>query len=197
MEQYMTEIEEDEHSDALEDAIHLRKSDIIKSISDLSLLADKNSKVALFVLGDIFLYGRHGIEVDRAKGEALFLRACELGSLEASYRLGRYYQSTGRHIEAVRAFQRAADGGFSPALCRLGALHQVGGVTKKDRSKSREYFKKSIERGNLIARKGLAHLNLTSKNPMKIIMGFVQYILSIYPHYSQLRKDLSSDALRN
>ncbi|BDW81687.1 hypothetical protein MACH24_11250 [Erythrobacter sp. Dej080120_24] len=197
MEQYMIELEEDEYSDALVDAIHLRKTDIMKSISDLSHLADKNSKVALFVLGYIFLYGRHGVEVDRAKGEALFLRACELGSLEASYRLGRYYQSIGRQTEAVQAFQRAADLGFSPALCRLGALYQVGGVTEKDRSKSREYFNKSIARGNLIARKGLAHLNLTSKNPVKVIMGLVQYILSIYPHYSQLRKDRSSDSLRN
>jgi localization factor PodJL len=60
--------------------------------------------------------------------------------------------------EAARWLDRAAKGGFAPAMFRLGALYEKGAGVKKDLAAARDHYRAAAEKGHGKAMHNLAVL---------------------------------------
>lgn len=113
----------------------------------------------------------------KSSAPARFTAECKKGDLVACVGEGRFYE--GGYMDgdtpvmiradlarAVRAYQKACDGGEPMGCCYLGARHGFGGMGAHDPSKALAVLKPACEAGDgcscrelgsLVARKGRAH----------------------------------------
>ena len=87
-----------------------------------------------FFLGSQYEFGRKGKTFDLARAEALYSEAAALGSVDATYGLGRLAEGRGAFVEAVTHFHDAAAREHAGALGKLGqlTLRGAGRVTKDE-----------------------------------------------------------------
>ena len=196
MEQYMRELEADDDPDRLEAAIRMRSKELDRAIDELEILAKKDSKIALVVLGDLYLHGWYGTKIDKERGETLLVRAAEMGSIEGGFRLASHYQRIGKPEQALQLHHSLAGANFAPAQCRLGVIYGNGTIVPKDSETSRIFLEQAIRQGHIIALKKLALFNLKSGNALHMITGVWLFLRSIIPHFRQLRTSRKSDRLR-
>jgi TPR repeat protein len=130
------------------------------------LLTKEESKLAreTFDLAVDHLIGRNNRENSPQKAVQLFLKAAEIGSLEAKWNLGLIYKDgigVERNMEEARRwFEVAAGNGHPLAQYNLGLMYLIGSGGESDLSKSIEYFTMSAEAGNPDAAFGLGELYL-------------------------------------
>jgi TPR repeat protein len=130
------------------------------------LLTKEESKLAreTFDLAVDHLIGRNNRENSPQKAVQLFLKAAEIGSLEAKWNLGLIYKDgigVERNMEEARRwFEVAAGNGHPLAQYNLGLMYLMGSGGDADLNKSIEYFTMSAESGNPDAAFGLGELYL-------------------------------------
>ena len=98
----------------------------------------------------------------RKKATSYYLKAAELGSLEAQFKTGfRYMNGYGvpkNDTEAIKWFRKAAEKGHSSAQFYLALQYRYGKGIKKDYNEAFKWYQKSAEQGSKAAQKSLIEL---------------------------------------
>jgi localization factor PodJL len=104
---------------------------------------------------------------DAIGGPVLRIAATK-GDPAAAYEVGvRFAEGKGvpvNYEEAMKWYDRAADGGIVPAMFRLGTLYEKGLAGAKDIDAARRYYIRAAERGNAKAMHNLAVLDADGGN---------------------------------
>jgi len=113
---------------------------------NLLLSCDKGEDNACFKIGEKYARGNN---VDKNYEIAIkyFIKSCNLGNIEASYKLGIIYvMGRKNRKKAVKFYTIACDSNHGKACNNLGALYKYGkyGVTK-DYKKALELFDKACK----------------------------------------------------
>ena len=102
----------------------------------------------------------HGLGTAADPREALrwYESAVDAQPAEAFFYIGKFHLAQCRAGEAQRFFEQAASLGFSPALFRLGRMHQEGTGVPVDAKRAVEYFETGAKLGNLFAERELCRM---------------------------------------
>jgi TPR repeat protein len=152
----------------------LLKSKPALAIPELRALANINSPLAAFHLGNLHEHGVH-LEKDWDEAEKWYRSSGDLGLMEARYFLGRLYVKQKRYDEALGEFRNAAARGYGPALHYLGRMYFFGVGVTADRSKSQGYLERASAKRHILARVLLVRLLRESSEPSKQLRGRLLY----------------------
>lgn len=197
MEQYLRELEEDENTERLSEALYFRDQDVDSAIRELQDLGSAKSKIALVALGDFYLYGRYGVDEDVDTGERYLRLAAELGSIEGAYRLACHYDYIGQTADAFEIYKDLSEKGFCPATYRLAWARYQGRFLKKDLALSLNLFTKAAAKGHLLSLQQAGWINRNSQNPIRVLRGWWQYLQLLGPYHILTNKEEISDRLRD
>ncbi|EJK43951.1 hypothetical protein THAOC_37556 [Thalassiosira oceanica] len=101
---------------------HMPKNDA-NALSLAEARAAKKDPVAINYLGDQYFHGELGLQKNMCKAVKLWTEAVELGSIDALYNLGVYYNGEGAKEDkkkAVQLYTRAAMQGHAESRYQLG-----------------------------------------------------------------------------
>jgi TPR repeat protein len=90
-----------------------------------------NDAGAIYVLGNCYHHGDHGLQQDQAKALELWKQAAELGSSMAHYNLGAYYYEGGDLKKAKFHYEAAAIAGHEVARFNLGCIEAASGKIER------------------------------------------------------------------
>lgn len=197
MNAYVRELNEDILREEVEAALRMRSRSAKEAIRMLDGLSSQGSIVAKIALGDIYAYGRHGIEKNLERSIELLTQAAELGSIEGKYRLARIFVSQSKFDRAIELFQQLSLAGFLPASFMLGTIFFEGKFVEQDRAMAELYFKRASDGGHLLARQWLGYLNRHSQSLSLKMKGICQIISTIIPLMIIQKNDPDSDLIRN
>lgn len=141
---------------ALNRAMKLRKSNPTKALESFVHLADAGSTMSMLYIGHAYQDG-YGIAKDLTVAEGWYRRAADAGNAIGHYALGRLYLKEKRFDDAKKAFRLGAARGYPPAINYLGRMYFFG-WGDRDVAKAKGYLEDASSRGNLAARRLLAHL---------------------------------------
>jgi TPR repeat protein len=121
------------------------------------VLADQGHTESQVLVGWFY---QHGLGVQQSEEEAMkwFQRAANGGSAEAEFYMAKIFSKKGSYDGSLRYYLSAASKGYSPALFRLGWMHEIGRATAVDLEKAFSYYGQSAARGNIFGKKSLALL---------------------------------------
>lgn len=196
MEQLSIETKREVDPDRLIEALRMRETDIGAAISELELLVEDGSPLAKAALGNIYLYGTHGIPKDERKGEELLADASAMGSIDGAYRLACFYDWKGRHEEAFDLYERLGNEGFSPALYRMAWAYHTGRSVAQNTDKARQLFYSAYKKGHLLAQQKLSYELRRSSNILDKLRGLLMLATLILPRGLQYAREPRSDRLR-
>lgn len=149
----------------------------------LEQLANQGSIVAGAIVGDSYINGRPGYDIDIEKGLKLLARARSSGSIEASYRLARTLQTSGKPDEAKAIFQGLHEGGYAPATWNLGYGYFTGDWGRKDLDKAEYYFSNAADRGHLYAKHWSLWLALKERpvrsDCLRVVVAMLRTMIAI------------------
>lgn len=119
-----------------------------EALDPLIYLADRGNVLALYEIGDIYLYGR-GVEKDFGKAFEWFEKSAKKGNGLALYQIG-YMYFNGKGVEkdfgkAFEWFKKSAEQGFAPAQYNLGLIYASKGKLEE----AFEWFKRAAEEGHV------------------------------------------------
>ena len=130
------------------------------------LAADQGHVSAQSTLGDLFLFGAPGVEVDRAEAARFFRMAAEQGDLLSQKNLGLMYKQGGvvqqSDAAAVRWFRQAAEKGYAPAQYSLGLMYEEGRGVPKNIVTAIDWYRKAAANGDNEAQQSLERLGASS-----------------------------------
>tara|TARA_R110002124_G_scaffold237361_1_gene402642 strand:- start:465 stop:1061 length:597 start_codon:yes stop_codon:yes gene_type:complete len=193
---YLTELYADPHCEEVSEALFLRKTNIQSALDTFKEFAKKGSAISLCALGDIYAYGRFGIEADHEKAEQYLQKAKDIGSIEGAYRLARFYEYRGNSNKAIEGLIALSEKGFSPATFLLGCKYRKGDIVDEDLEQAFFYFKKAGEQGHLIARQWVGYLLRKRKGLLNKIRGTMIIGSTILPIRRAHKVDSLSDCIR-
>ena len=102
-----------------------------KVIERLHKRVETNDPRAIFILGNHYSEGSHGLAQDHTKALELYHRAAELDNTQSYHNIGNaYFHGNGVEMnekKAMHYWELSAMGGASPARHNLGALEQKRG----------------------------------------------------------------------
>lgn len=126
-------------------------SDGEEGLAWASRAANQGHADALALVADALTYG-NGTNRQPAKAKELFLKAIDLGSIEALDWLGHFYWSgeggtarTTNYVEALRYFERAASNGLSHPVSHLVDFYTTGLGTPPDSEKVLFWVRKAVD----------------------------------------------------
>jgi TPR repeat protein len=118
-------------------------------------VAESGDRVALFTLGWMYLFGMEGAEKSDKKARLYLTAAADKGHDLAQYHLGMLF-ITSDSAKAFDYIKQSALQGYSLAAYQVGRMYSKGiGVPQSDKD-AHEWFKRSAENGNALAKKCLA-----------------------------------------
>ena len=180
---------------ALVEAYHALKTHPAAGRIGLEDLAARGSVMAMIYLGSAFKFGE-GATKDLGAAEKWYARAAGAGSAFGKYELGRLYLRTHRYEDARRVFIEATERGYVPAIHFLGRIYLFGYGVETDVVKAESYLKTAASRGNLHARRALAHLYLKHGNLRSKLKGIRLWITSAKDIAKAESQGDDGDALR-
>lgn len=196
MNTYLSELYADSHCDQVSEALFLRKTDILAAVDSFEEFATKGSAISLCALGDIYAYGRFGIEADHEKAEQYLQKAKDAGSIEGAFRLARFHEYRGNSEKAIEGLIALSEKGFSPATYSLGCKYVKGEIVDENLEQAFFYFKKAEEQGHLISRQWVGYLLRKRKGLLNKIGGTIVIASTILPIRRAHKVDSLSDCLR-
>jgi TPR repeat protein len=120
-----------------------------EALPELEALAAGGSVWAHIYLGTMFARGM-GVEIDDARAESHFSKACASGLNEGCYQLGLFYYARGEHRKAQSAFHKAAVQGCSPAAePDLPRLQRAYDLRKTQPKKALAELEALVARGSI------------------------------------------------
>ena len=168
---------------AVIEAYRLRAVDRTKSFLMLEEHAKKGSKLSLAYLS--VLFGRGGVDLDdileRAKQWNELAKEAHLGD-STSYRFGRGFFRLGDYASAFDAFSWGAEEGYAPSIYRLAHMYLLGLHVEKNYEIARPLLEIAAKKGNVFAKKDLAHVLLKTKSGFSgkaKLLGLL-FVLSYY-----------------
>lgn len=127
-------------------------------------LIEKGSVHAMVHLG--YLYA-HRIEdaggSDLCEAEHWYRMACEAGSPEAGFHLGRLYLKNQSSDQAREAFEIGAGRGYAPCLFHLGRIYRDGLGVESQFDRAREMFERAASLDHIYAKRALGRLLLSGR----------------------------------
>jgi TPR repeat protein len=196
MNSFEKELDADPFSAQVGEALLMRSSEPEEAIAALEHLAREGSPVAAHALADIFGFGHFGVEADRDRAIAYFEMAKSMGSVEAAYRLGRFFQHIGEYEKALFELDLLSERGLSQASFLLGDLHHKGEISPKDEEKALFYFARADEQGHLLGRQWVGHLMRKKGGIKNWLRGQCIIFSTILPIMRIAKRGPESDALR-
>ena len=146
--------------DQLARAIELFKSDPSAAVEQLERLAESESEVARWMakthLASAYCRGDALGKPDYLKAEDWYLRAAADGYKTAEFELGKMLRKSGQYERALDVFKRSAAIGWSPSMRLIGLMYANGEGVVRDLGQARRWWERSIERGNVLAKRYLA-----------------------------------------
>ena len=103
----------------------------------LTMAVEKNHIPAMLELG----------QLNGSRAEELYLKAANLGDLDAMCAFGNYYEKKEDYTKAVEWYRKAAEQGHAQSHEKLGYCYKQGKGVKKDYDKAREWFEKGAAQG--------------------------------------------------
>jgi len=88
---------------------------------------EANNAASFYLLANSYHDGVGGLEQDRAKAMEIYVKAADLGSSQAHYRLGNIYYDGGDSKKAKFYFEAAAMAGDEVARINLGIVETRSG----------------------------------------------------------------------
>ena len=129
----------------------------------LSALADQGNVEALLALAWINESGAMGA-IDPELAKLFYKRAANLGSCDASYRLGRILRKSNDLSGALAAFERGAKQDHLPSISALGLL-MVRTASNSDQTRvGMRWLSDAADRGHFFAKKEMLILGLENTN---------------------------------
>jgi TPR repeat protein len=94
-----------------------------EEIEQLMKRAEVNDASSIYLLGNFYHHGQHGLLQDRTKAIELMKQAAELGSSQAHCELGNIYYNQGGHLKKAKFhYEAAAMAGHDSARSNLGRM---------------------------------------------------------------------------
>jgi TPR repeat protein len=125
-------------------------------------LDDPDQKLALFRRAADAGYINAWTRIGVATGDtSMFNRAAQLGDPEAKFRLGEIEYQRKKRREAFRLFRAAAEGGYGPAMVRVGDCHLNGDGASLSEIDAVNWYRKAALAGNQEAINKLKKLGKT------------------------------------
>jgi TPR repeat protein len=162
------------------------KINSVAGLEEISALAERGSPLAMAILGDAHLYGRHGLPVTKNLGEKYLEEAGRHGSRDARYRLAKHYLNQSDFERAERELSALVDTGYVPALHALAAALYRGDWQPKDPERALRLWRLAERQGHLPSKRWIAYVY--RKGEMGLWMhalGLVKtaQLLVLYPFY--------------
>ena len=104
--------------------IGLSDEDIVK---EMMKRVEANDAKSMYVLGNSYDFGEHGLQQDHEKASELWKQAAGLGSSQAHYHLGNKYLHGGNMKKAKFHLETAAMAGHEEARSNLGLMEAQSG----------------------------------------------------------------------
>ena len=108
----------------------MKKIFILLMASLVCLACSKNTAEEYYTMAEDYRNGTNGQTIDKEEAAKLYLKAAEMGHLEAQYRIGKcYHDAEGieqNYEEAVKWYRLAAEQGHSWAQNNLGSCYYYG-----------------------------------------------------------------------
>ena len=150
----------------LQRAVELIASDPSGARMELERLAASSSEIArqmaMYNIAIAYSNGMFG-EPDYAKAEEWYASAARNGLREAEFGLGHTLRKIGQYARALDVFRRSAAIGYSPSMRAIGGMYFRGEGVPHDLNQSRLWWERSIERGNVFAKRDFAFAKMKGK----------------------------------
>jgi len=140
----------------------LQKTDPIRALEEMQILAEKGSVNGMLFLGRAYQKAR-GASVDLKLSEKWYRRALERGSKQASLYLGAIYWNQKDYAKSYEAFSTGAKMDYAPAIYWLGRHYRDGLGVDRQPDKARLLFEQASAKGNLIAEGAVARLLVSGR----------------------------------
>jgi TPR repeat protein len=99
-----------------------------EAVEQLMKRVEANDALAMFVLGNYYYHGEHGLLQDREKALELWTQAAKLGSSDVHYELGIHFHEGGRDMKKAKFhLEAAAIAGHEGARSNLGDIEGKSG----------------------------------------------------------------------
>lgn len=172
--------------------------------------ATAGDSTGLFDEGLVYEQGKR-YPVDLAKASQLYLKAAELGHIQAMVQLaGIYLNGSSNQQDALVWYKKAANLGDRDALYQLGLLSETGVATKLDYADAMHYYEQASSKGNLSAKLALARMYQyglgVTKDPQKardiyqelaaLDNAYAQYQLAMYYAEGASGQHMPPDAIK-
>lgn len=176
--------------------VRMLRNEPALALKRLEDLADRGSLLSMVFIGDTYLYG-HGVERDVDRGKRWMLLAASGGSLEARFRLARFYNTQGETAKSIAELRGLSESGYAPAMFILGWRYYRGGGVENDVDQAIRYWTMAEDRGHLLARQILSHIYRTGRfGIVRRIHGYIKLISLIFPFARYMTFYPNSDRVR-
>lgn len=138
------------------------EKDSFKKLSLYRLSAAQGNATAMFRLGQIYQFGRYGVEKDLGKAMNWYIEGANTGDGDQQFTLGDIY-TEGKIVpvdlaEAAKWYERSANSGFMLAFVKVGDVYAQGKGVSKNKDTAIEWYRKAIDRDIIGGHRGLAEL---------------------------------------
>jgi uncharacterized protein len=138
------------------------EKDPLEKLSLYRLSAAQGNPAAMFRLGQIYEFGRYGVEKDLGKAMDWYIEAANTGDGDQQFTLGDIY-TEGKIVpidlaEAAKWYERSANGGFIFAFVTVGDIYAQGKGVSKNKETAIEWYSKAIDGDIIGGHRGLAEL---------------------------------------
>jgi TPR repeat protein len=108
-------------------AERIGKTEDEENIQEMMKRVEVNDAGAMYELGNNYYHGQKGLQQDGEKAMGLWKQAAKLGSSQAHFQLGAYYDDGGDLKKAKFHYEAAAMAGNEAARCNLGTMEAHSG----------------------------------------------------------------------
>ena len=141
-------------------------------------------------------YLGEGVKEDISKAEFWMEKAANENDIEAQFGLGKIYTRKGDYEKSVLWYRKSSDGGFTPAIYRLGMMYLFGKGVDQDVKVSIELFKTGYEKKHIHSGMSYAKLLLKGSNGiLGSVRGALIYMKMAVSIFITVATDINSKRL--
>jgi TPR repeat protein len=138
------------------------EKDSFKKLSLYRLSAAQGNAMAMFRLGQIYQFGRYGVEKDLGKAMDWYIEGANTGDGDQQFTLGDIY-TEGKIVsvdlaEAAKWYERSGNSGFMLAFVKVGDIYAQGKGVTKNKDTAIDWYRKAIDGDIIGGHRGLAEL---------------------------------------
>ncbi|MEZ5697433.1 MAG: tetratricopeptide repeat protein [Sphingomonadaceae bacterium] len=153
----------EKHADELLNSLEEFEISPSSGLLKIQELAQDGSALAMYLLGDIFLYGKGGLEVNFEDAEYWLEKSFLHGSNEGGFLYAKLLEEVGRDEKSIEIYRVLADRGFFPAAYCLGLRLFHGDGVPIDKTAGSRYLKIAKNKGHVPAWHWHSYLARTGK----------------------------------